>query len=117
MEHFGLRVCGLSLQSILRCKIIVVIVGIGVIEDFERLKANLNVLESVTGYAYCMGILVDRIKHALLDVMDGIGDEASSNGWVEAVCRSCECSIAGRDKFLAGYTMAAEIALLIIICI
>jgi hypothetical protein len=87
---------------------VIVLIGIRGIEYLERLKAYLDVLESVAGDAYGLGILVDRIKHTLLDVMNGIRDEASPIGRVETVGRSSECGIAGRDEFFLRYVISAE---------
>ena len=90
------------------CKIIVVIIVIRGVKDFERLVAKLDFLEPVAGDVYHLGIFVDHIKHALLDVMGGIGNEASPICRVEAGGRSSECRIAGSDEFLFRYVIGAE---------
>ena len=85
VEQFSLRGGRLGMQTVLRCEMVIVLIGIRGIEYIERLIVDLDVLESVAGDAYGLAILVDRIKHALHDVADGIGDEVSSVGRVEAI--------------------------------
>jgi len=90
------------MQTVLRCEMVIVLIGIRGIEYLERLIVDLDVLESVAGDMYRLIIFIDCVKHALPNVAYGIGDEASSVGRVEAIGRFNQSLIAGRDKFLAG---------------
>jgi hypothetical protein len=109
VEHFGLRGGRLGMKSVLWCEIVIVIIGIWGIEYLERLIVELDVLESVAGDMYRLIIFIDSVKHALPNVAYGIGDEVSSVGRVEAIGRFNQSLIAGRDEFLAGNIICAEL--------
>ena len=96
IEQFGLRGGRLGMQSVLRCEMVIVSIGIGRVEDLERLIVDLDVLESVAGDMYRLIIFIDSVKHALPNVSYGIGDEVSSVGRVEAIGRFNQSLIAGR---------------------
>ena len=73
------------MQTVLRCEMVIVLIGIRGIEYLERLIVDLDVLESVAGDMYRLIIFIDCVKHALPNVAYGIGDEASSIARVEAI--------------------------------
>ena len=97
VEQLGLRGGGIGMKSVLWCEIIVIVsIGIGRVEDLERLIVELDVLESVAGDMHRMIVSIDSVKHALPNVTYGIGDEVSSVGRVEAIGRFNQSLIAGR---------------------
>jgi hypothetical protein len=98
------------MKSVLWCEIIIIVsIGIGRVEDLERLIVDLDVLEPVAGDVYRLIVFIDCVKHALPNVAYGIGDEVSSVGRVEAIGRFNQSLISGRDEFLVRYVIGAEL--------
>ena len=110
VEQLGLRGGRLGMKSVLWCEIIIIVsIGIGRVEDLERLIVELDVLESVAGDMHRMIVSIDSVKHALPNVAYCIGDEVSSVGRVEAIGRFYQSLIASRDELVVRDVIGAEL--------